>query len=145
MNHVDLTGATFQKANLEGADLRYAILEGTSVYETTLKSTDFTGASVNDKTKILNCEIDEKTNLYVVKLDLIQIEPSLESALKTNARRIIWEKYFKKHSKSFLDKISTAPMRFFWWLSDYGSSSVRIGVSILIATLFFYRCLSGFS
>lgn len=153
LQHADLTeafltNARFTGANLEGATLRDAFLEGTKIYGAHLEGADFSGVTVNKKTIIKNCYIDEKTDFTMVDLDSALIEPSLLAALKTNIRRMSWKKYFKNRSKSFLGMISTIPMRLFWWLSDYGSSSVRIGLSILIATLFFtdvYLALAKFA
>ncbi len=124
--------------NLERAILWYSILEGTAItgndkkLNANLKGADFTGASVSGKTIILKCDIDEKTNFSAVNLDSARVEPKLLTTLKTNIRRISWRDYYDEKGK-----ILTLPIRFFWWLSDYGSSSVRIGLSILIAILFF--------
>lgn len=136
MGKADFTGATIISVNFRSADLRYTILESTSIYgnkiKTNLSGTKFTGASVNGKTIIKNCDIDEKTDFSAVNLDSARVEPKLLATLKTNIRRISWRDYYKEKGE-----IVTMPIRFFWWLSDYGSSSVRIGLSILIATLFF--------
>lgn len=137
----DLSNVDLWEVNLEKTKLLYAILEGTSIsggeIKTNLKGANFTGVTVNGKTIIQNCDIDEKTNFSMVGLDYARIEPKLLTALKTNIRRVEWGKYFKKNNKSCLSCIKTAPMRFFWWLSDYGSSSERIFISIIIAILFF--------
>lgn len=141
LRNANLTGANLWEVNLEQAIFWYANLEDTSISgdkrKTELRGSNFTAAIVNGKTIIQKCEIDKETNFTMVSLDSAQIEPSLQVALKTNIRRFEWDKYFKKHSKPCLGKVLTAPMRLFWLLSDYGSSSVRIGLSILIATLFF--------
>lgn len=143
LRNADLTNANLWQADLENAIFWYSILEGTSIagddkgLKANLKSTDFTGAIVNGKTIIQACDIDEKTNFTTVGLDSARIEPALLDALRTNIRRITWEEHFKEQGKSCLGRISTAPMRLFWWLSDYGSSSSRIFISIVIAILFF--------
>lgn len=129
---VDLENAIFLFSHLEGVQI-----SGEEKKKPNLKNTDFTGAMVNGKTIIQYCDINEKTNFTTVGLDSARIEPELLTVLKTNIRRIRWEKYFKKQGKSCPGKISTAPMRLFWWLSDYGSSSSRIFISIVIAILFF--------
>lgn len=132
-----LENVEFFETNLKDAKFRFTHLNNTYIHKSNLIGTDFTGAIVNSETIIRDCMINNGTNFAMVGLDSARVEPSLLAALKTNIRRIRWEKYFKKHSKSCLGKISIAPMRLFWWLSDYGSSSVRIGLSILIAILFF--------
>lgn len=139
----NLSNINLWKVNLEKAILWYSVLEGTAItgddkgLKANLNGADFTGAIVNGKTIIQACNIDEKTNFSTVGLDSARIEPELLTALKTNIRHIRWEKYFKKHGKSCPGKIATAPMRLFWWLSDYGSSSSRIFISIVIAIFFF--------
>lgn len=141
MNHVDLTDSTLWEVNFESADLHYSILEGTSIsgdkIKTNLKGADFTGATVNGRTKIQECDIDKETNFTIVGLDSAGIDPKLLAALKTNIRRITWNKYYDEQKKLRWGKIKIAPMRFFWWLSDYGSSSERIFLSILISILLF--------
>ncbi len=141
MRHVNLKNTTIWGANLEGADLCYAILDGTNISgekkKPNLKSSDFTGASVNGRTKIQNCDIDEKTNFTMVGLDSTRVEPKLLAALKTNIRRIAWNNYYKEQGKSFWGRIKTLPIRFFWWLSDYGSNTVRIFKTFLVVSLSF--------
>jgi uncharacterized protein YjbI with pentapeptide repeats len=132
-----LTNASFYHAHLEKTIFINAFIEGTEIRGAHLEGADFTGAIVNGKTKIQDCFIDEKTNFSSVGLDLAQIEPKLLSALKTNVRRFEWGKYYKRTEKFPFGAIKTFPMRFFWWLSDYGSSSIRIALSMLIAILFF--------
>lgn len=137
----DLSNARLWEVDLEGACFGYAILEGTSISgfkkKSTLKNTDFTGTSVNGKTIIQYCDIDKKTNFTLVNLDSARVEPSLLAALKTNIRRIAWEKYYKKQGKSFWGKIKRVPIYIFWCLSDYGSNTVRIFKVFLGASVIF--------
>ncbi|MDD2285929.1 MAG: pentapeptide repeat-containing protein [Paludibacter sp.] len=139
--HIDFTDAKVLETNFESANLSYSVLESTFInghkIKTNLKGVNFTGATVNGRTKIKNCDIDENTNFTMVGLDSAQIEPSLLSALKTNIRRIAWNNYYKEQGKSLWGRIKTLPIRLFWWLSDYGSSSERIFLSILISILLF--------
>ncbi len=145
MSHVNLKNTTIWGANLEGADLCYAILDGTNISgekkKPNLKSSDFTGASVNGRTKIQNCDIDEKTNFTMVGLDSARVEPKLHAALKTNIRRIAWNKYYDEHRISLWGKIKTVPIYIFWCLSDYGSNTARIfkvflGVSLSFTLIY---------
>jgi len=141
MNNVDFTDANLWGVDLEGADLHYAILEGTSISgdkdKSNLKNTDFTGATVNGKTIIQNCDIDEKTDFTSVDLDSIRIDPPLLLDLKTNIRRIAWSRYYKEEGKTFPEKIKANTINCFWWFSDYGSSIYRIIWAIPITALFF--------
>lgn len=141
MSNVNLKNTTIWGANLEGADLCYAILDGTNISgekkKPNLKNTDFTGATVNGKTIIQECDIDEKTNFTMVGLDSARVEPKLLAALKTNIRRIAWNNYYKEQGKSLWGRIKTLPIRFFWWLSDYGSNTVRIFKTFLVVSLSF--------
>jgi|GEM_PF-703357 len=135
LHTANLRKVNLWEADLENAIFHFSILEGVQISggkSPNLKKTDFTGAFINGKTVILNCDIDENTNFSAVNLDSARVEPKLLTTLKTNIRRISWGHYYDEKGK-FL----TLPIRFFWWLSDYGSSSVRIGLSIIIATLFF--------
>ena len=133
MERIIMSGAILGNNNFEGADLREANLEGTEFPEgnnmgqkNNLKGANFTGSTVNSKTIIQNCLIDEKTNFTLVNLDSARVEPSLLPALKTNIRRISWSKYYEKQGRSLWGKIKTTPIRFFWWLSDYGSNTAKI-------------------
>ena len=146
MVRVVITNSIISGVDFEGADLSYATLEGASIggyrdIKTNLKSSNLTGATVNGRTKIQDCDIDENTNFTMVGLDSAEIEPSLLAALKTNIRRITWNKYYDEEGKSLWGKIKIAPIRLFWWLSDYGSNTVRIfniflGVSVIFTLIY---------
>lgn len=137
----DFTDATIISVNLEVADLRYAILEGTSIRgnnpKTNLSGTNFTGASVNGRTQIQVCDIDEKTDFTSVDLDSIRIDPPLLSDLKTNIKKIAWSRYYKEIGRTFTGKIKICIIKLFWWFSDYGSSVYRILWGIPITALGF--------
>lgn len=141
ISSADFTNAELLEVNFEGAILRNAILEGTAIFadkvKTNIKGADFTGATVNAKTVITNCDIDEKTNFTMIGLDSAQIEPSLLSALKTNIRRIEWNKYYDEQGKSCWGKIKTSPIRLFWSLSDYGSNTARIFIVFFATSIVF--------
>ncbi|PKL04701.1 MAG: hypothetical protein CVV54_04260 [Synergistetes bacterium HGW-Synergistetes-1] len=148
LQFTDFTDATLWMVNIENANLKDAVLKGTFMCgemvlkdikdtKTNLKGANFTGTTVNGETMIRCCTIDEKTNFTMVGLDSAKVEPSLLAALKTNIRRIAWNNYYKEQEKSLWGRIKTLPIRLFWWLSDYGSNTVRISKTFLVVSLSF--------
>jgi len=137
MSYMNLTDATLRQVLLEGANLHYSILEDASISDANLKGADFTGATVNNKTTIQACDIDEKTDFTSVDLDSIRIDPPLLFDLKTNIRKIAWSRYYKEIGKTFTGKIKIGITKLFWWFSDYGSSIHRILWAIPITALGF--------
>ncbi|MDD2285737.1 MAG: pentapeptide repeat-containing protein [Paludibacter sp.] len=137
LKQAKLIGTKLKQTNFKDATLWHADLQGASFYKSNLKGAIFRCIIVNGSTIIHHSFIDETTDFTTVALDSARIEPSLLAALKTNIRRIAWNKYYDEQRKLFWGKIKTAPIRLFWWLSDYGSSSERIFLSILISILLF--------
>lgn len=145
LGYAKLKKCTLWEVDLSSAQLWHANLEDASIsgYEnkSNLDGANFYAAIVNNKTIIQECTIDKKTNFTMVGLDSARIEPSLIPALKTNIRRIAWNKYYNEQGRSLWGKIKIAPMRLFWWLSDYGSNTARIfnaflGVSIIFTFIY---------
>jgi len=176
----NLTNARINNAYLEGADLRNASLEGTKLTNTHIESANFRVIYVNERTKILNCYIDKKTNFTAVALDSVIINPSLLSGLKTNIRRMAWQNYCNQQENmlikdyffnilttlaalfekpwslivnichifasyfgfigDLLQLLKSINIRFFWWISDYGSNTDRIFKVFLTAIFSFSLC-----
>lgn len=106
-----LEGADFQDADLEGAKFNYAIVDGETLFAANSidKNTDFTGTA----------------------LSAARIDPVLRTKLEKNIREIQWNDWYKNHR--FLRII----MRPFWFLTDYGASTIRpVSAFILWNTLF---------
>lgn len=125
-------GCSFIRANLMGAqlsgsDFRYQDLRGAMLRYITFDSQTF----------FEYCGIDDKTDFTMVNLDSANIHPSLLTTLKVNIRRSTWEDYFKKNKGLF-----ALFMKFFWWISDYGSSTKRI-LCVFFTTAFFFALLYG--
>ena len=131
----DLRGAHLEDAkllesHLEGADLRGAHLEGASFY----------AAWLNEKTDLLGCTYDSKTDFTATSLTSAHIEPDTLTALQKNIRRKYWMKWYDQHVDM------QDPVRLFWWLSDYGTSSTRcIGAFalLILAACVIYFFITG--
>lgn len=103
-----LTGAYIEKAffmhshfdrakligvRLEGAVFFNVHFEGVQLFEASLENSSFE-IIVDGATYIKNCSIDTKTNFTMTGLDSARIEPRLLAALKTNIRRIEWQRWY---------------------------------------------------
>jgi hypothetical protein len=92
-------------------------------------------------------------------LDSLRIDPATKQLLEYNERRTNWEEWYwgGTHRNIFKKKESliktwlwtakiiwrltwTSPFRFFWWISDYGKSGLRVS-GILFLILFFFANL----
>ena len=117
-------------ANLCGASLALADLRGTKFFYSIL----------NDHTLLLNCKVDKYTDFRGVGLSNVLIDPATRALLEYNIRRMNWEDWYQNH------KFLRYPVWFFWWLSDYGHSTLRIILSFICSALFFavlYTILPG--
>jgi len=132
LTYASMIESTFDEANLSYARIYDATLNGSRFDRTILYGTSFRSSIVDMKTKFYKCKINKDTDFNMVSLDSARISPSLLTALKTNIRRKEWEKYYKECSYP-----KRQILRFFWWLSDYGSSSSRILFAFLLSILAF--------
>jgi len=128
-------------AHLEGADLIRAYLEGANVYQTHLNNTQLKAVSVDGRTLLWDCTINEETDFTGTGLDSAKVEPRLKVTLQGNIRRKQWEKWYEEGSK-LKQRYKKFIVKPFWWVSDYGRSTGRIvgcffGLSIMFA-LFYY-------
>lgn len=166
LNDVNFHGANisysnFQEAilsytNLQGnwliqVDLQNAILLGSKLQGAELLSTKFQGANlgyaiVNGETWIdETAEVDRDTNFEGVALDGMRIDLGIKQLLEYNIRRKKWERWYLGKSKNkllvLLRRCYTLPVRWFWWMSDYGRSTGRIifsffGFAFLFALIY---------
>jgi hypothetical protein len=132
----DLQGAKLFHANLQGAYIGGANLQGADLRGAKLQDANFTGAFVNGSTSFLYCEIDEDTNFRDTALENTRINSATKTLLKYNIRRMNWEDWYKEHQ--FLQW----PVRWFWSISNYGISTLRIivwffGLALVFAGLYY--------
>lgn len=135
-------------SSLTGADFSSADLRGTQITQTDLSGSNFTRAYVDGKTLIWDCYYDRITNFTGVGLSSSRVEPALSSSFACNIRRIWWHNWYKEQRslgdaywQKFKEKpLSnlTAPFYYalrrllilivvaFWWITDYGSSTLRL-------------------
>ncbi|AFA47793.1 pentapeptide repeat-containing protein [Acetobacterium woodii] len=156
---------SFYDTCLYGSSFSYSDFSGSSIKKVQLQQADFTAISVDGATIFWDCYYDKKTNFTGVGLDSCRIEPVLLSSFHCNIRRIWWEKwyhdkkinivaYFKLFKQNpllhFLDLfkgigtyIIDLIVKFFWWITDYGSSTIRLLI-VFLATTLIYATLYAF-
>lgn len=142
LREAHLEGADLAGANLEGADLTGANLESANLLITNLNGTNLDhvnlmGAKlesvyVNSSTILRRCTIDRYTYFGgVTNLDSIMADSDTKEILRYNSRRLNWEKWYTDHP------FGRWPIRFFWWISDYGLSTSRILAAFIILAFLF--------
>ncbi|MCK5270537.1 MAG: pentapeptide repeat-containing protein [Sedimentisphaerales bacterium] len=131
--HAHLDGANFSDAHLVGADFFGTHLDGADFWDACLDGAEFTNACVNGDTIITRCSIDEKTDFRGVGLDSMRIDAGIKEALKYNRRKMNWNEWIRAKWKCFY----RWPAWVFWFISDYGSSTMRIVLVFLFFSLLF--------
>jgi len=146
LRHVRLEGARLWQAHLEGAKLRQAHLEGATFEEAHLgganlggahlEGANFAQAEVNGKTLIAGCTVSRHTYFGTVGLDAARVEPGLKQLLEYNIRWRRWQEWFNRGPRPLrvLKRAVGAP---FWWMSDYGRSTLRIIATFAVLALAF--------
>ncbi len=135
-----LEGADLIRANLQDAHLAGVNLQGAILREANLKGANFEVAAVDGGTLIWNCKVNQHnsknkgTNFKGVGLDSIRIDPATKQLLEYNIRRMNWDDWYKEHPKS------KWLFKFFWWISNYGSSEKRI-VIIFSSLVFIFSII----
>jgi len=132
-----LEEANLWSAHLEGAILLGAHLQGAKIKRAYLQGADFMEAEVDVHTVIRDCEVDRETDFRMVALDSVRIDPATKGLLECNIRRKTWEEWYKGHSRL---KWLVKP---FWWISDYGISTLRIiftffGLAFIFANIYYH-------
>jgi hypothetical protein len=126
-----LENAGFGGAHLNNANFSYSVLKGAYFDEAFLQGAVFEQAVVDGVTSFWNCKVDRKTDFRGVALNSVQIDPATKQLLEYNIRRMNWVKWYKEHW------FWRWPVQLFWWMSDYGMSTLRVvGVFFLLAFLF---------
>ena len=131
LKNANLEGAFLVEANLQGANFNMANLEGAKLRLANLEGAKLVAAIVNGSTSLWGCEIDENTDFRHTGLENTRIESGTKILLKYNIRRMNWKDWYAEH------RFLQWPVRVFWWMSDYGRSTLRVvGVFFLLAFLF---------
>jgi len=136
-----LEGARLYATHLEGADLRNAHLEGTNLDSVHLEGANFTASVVDGSTLFWHCKVDRKTDFRGVGLDACRIDEGTKYLLEYNKRRLNWEDWYKGESGKLwvwkMRRLLISPVRLFWFLSDYGRSTIRILLVFLALAIIF--------
>ena len=131
----DCEGADFMSAHCEGADFMCAHCEGA----------DFRFAQFSPSTKFLDCTIDDASDFSCTALGSIMVEPDKRARMEYNIRRFAWKKRYEEQVEPLrrvfqINGLQTVgkilfpllawlylfPVRFFWYVSDYGYSTGRV-------------------
>lgn len=131
LRFADLQGANLGRAHLQGARISYANLEGVDLNFAYLQGAKIIASIVNGSTTLLYCEIDEDTDFRHTGLENMRIESGTKYLLKYNIRRLNWKAWYKKHW------LSRWPVRLFWFISKYGTSTLRVMVTFSVLAIAF--------
>jgi hypothetical protein len=153
----DAKGADFSRAHLENAELGVAHFEECDFCDAILKNADFSPSFLNGAkftntdirgctmracvvdgaTRFWECRVSRYSNdarftdIMGTALGSLIIDPGTKQLLEYNIRRMNWEEWYKAHG------VLRWPVRWFWWVSDYGSSTGRIvGTFFTLALVF---------
>jgi len=141
-----LKGAKFDHDHLEGVNLQDGRLEGTDFTRCYLQDAQFASAVVDGATCFWTCwvnrwkppvdsfplKIYRGTDFRGVALDNARIDRPTKLLLESNIRRHHWHEWLKK--QNFLVQWITNR---FWWITDYGLSTMRILKVFLFFSVFF--------
>ena len=126
-----LERAIFINARLEWADFRVAHLGRADFSGAHLEGAKFIYSIVDGETLFTENAMDGKTDFTGTGISATRIDPVLRTKLEKNIREIQWNDWYKNHR--FLRII----MRPFWFLTDYGASTIRpVSAFVLWNTLF---------
>lgn len=150
---------SFYDTCLSGSTFTYCDFSSSDIKNIQIYDSDFTAISVNGETIFWDCYYNKNTNFTGVGLSSCRIEPVLLSSFQCNIRRIWWKNwynekkqeiigYFKLFYKNpilnffYLFKgigsfVVDFIVKFFWWITDYGSSTIRLLIVFFITTLIY--------
>jgi len=168
LRRANLKNSKCSAVNFHKSNFWETQLEGANLYKCDIRSVNFQRAIMDSTTVFYQCQIDSDTDFRCVPLDGIGIDSTTKRILKYNIRRKNWndwywrttwddeKKIFKKYdskkltflrtSEKILSQIKTSPVRAFWWLSNYGESTLRI-LGVFLASIFIFAIIysHGFS
>lgn len=158
-DYVNFLQVSFYDTCLSGSSFTYSDFFGSDLKNVQLYDSDFSAISVDGETIFWDCYYDRKTNFTGVGLSSCRIEPVLLSSFQCNIRRIWWENWYAQKKLATTDYIKTFQhnpfvnffklikglgngvinlvVKFFWWITDYGSSTIRLILVFLATTLGF--------
>jgi len=159
VDNANLFNASLNDSDFKGSTFQFSDLRECEMLNSELEDCRFEASFVDGKTIIWNCYYNKNTNFTGVGLAACRIEPILLSSFQCNIRRIWWQNWydgkssenkllweaFKKSPikkiiyvfKYLLNEITTRVVKGFWWITDYGSSTVRLLTVFLMVMLFF--------
>ncbi len=147
---------SFNTTSLIESTFNYADLSGCEITNCELNGARFEAAIVSGDTIIWDCYYDELTDFTGVGLSGARIEPALLSSFQCNIRRIWWHNWYRdkkqcpipKEGGHFFELLRCRANKWFrafihfivktfWWITDYGSSTIRlIGIFSLVTVAF---------
>jgi hypothetical protein len=132
---VELRNANVCNARLDNAVFIDSELQGSKFDNACLIGTKFQKARVDGSTSFCYCKVDRQTDFHEVGIESVQIDPATRQLLEYNIRRKNWEEWYTKNP------LLKWLVRLFWWVSDYGISSLRIvgcffGLALIFAALY---------
>lgn len=158
-NNCCFKNASFNDTSLSKCIFKFADLTACEVSKVELDDANFEASIVDGNTIIWDCYYNKETNFTGVGLASCRIEPVLMSSFQCNIRRIWWQKWYREkmdQNKTPFDEtykgifkklfgfisfasnwILTLTVKSFWWITDYGSSTIRLLSVFFISTLFF--------
>lgn len=130
INASDLYEASFYRADLTAARFNgaFLLIPGRS----NLCGTDFREAKLNSGTYFENYQVSNKTDFRTVSFESANFSQGLRQTLRYCNRRHNWNDWYK-NKKLPLRTIT----KFFWSLSNYGHSPIRVLTSFATLTLLF--------
>ena len=138
LRDADLRFSKLERGSLAGAKLNNADLSGTWMLDSKLGGADFTDAIVDGGTLMTRCTVDNSTNSTSVGLRNARIPVELRARLECNVRRFRWQRW---RDGNRWHKIMWPVVRWFWSVSNYGSSTGQVlcwffGLAALFAAIY---------
>ncbi|MDK2809116.1 MAG: hypothetical protein PWP24_1853 [Clostridiales bacterium] len=159
LDYSNFKTASINDASLNSSSFIHCNLNDCEFLNTDLHSADFTACIVNGGTIFWDCFYNKGTNFTGVGLSNCRIEPILLSSFQCNIRRLWWMKWYQSHKeisaarlkeykkqpirhfdklfRALGNSIMTAIVQVFWWITDYGASTIRLLAVFLFTTLSF--------
>ena len=141
----DCERAYFEEAHCEGANFAWADCEGANFYRVYCEGALFRFAQFSSSTKFFGCTIDDASDFSYTALESIMVEPGKRARMEYNIRRFAWERRYREQVEPLrrafqINGLQTVgkilfpllawlylfPVRFFWYVSDYGYSTGRV-------------------
>lgn len=156
VNNSNLKNVSFNDTTLRNSDFHFSDISSAEFSKVELHDANFEAAIVDGKTIIWDCYYNKMTNFTGVGLSSCRVEPVLMSSFQCNIRRIWWNQWYvekmndnkvnfkfdirdlwgniKNITKYIFNALMTSIVKLFWWMTDYGSSTVRLLLVFLMST-----------